>query len=449
MSSNITEDSSTPTAQLFYAATGGVGSGTSPSFSPPANSLLVVCASWSGGSSLVPTVSDSAGSTYSHPVHIASGSFNSTCGADIWLTYFNTAPGSITVTVNWSGGGGHAPAMAFLGPLVLNHTNSNQTGANSGTSQSSISGSTSSEVTFTPADSGSWVVLVTGTGQVSIPTPGTVSNFTSIQWVNDATGPAAAGYGANETGPSGSTTYGFTFGSNNPVNASGALEIIQGSASPVNVDLTTGQINVSGPNPQPTVGHAVPLTTGQVNVSGPAPTITATRITSGGQGAPGFIKLTYISPQVETLTSSLSPVATTDVFGNVVPAGYMGPISAILPGSSPVEPETWHSLVLTNASASGNGVNGLFYRYRSNNSVELVWDITLSTSAATIATLPSLYTPQSVQNLQSSWYGTGPATYNDTFSPALQISAAGAISVQNCDALAISLCGEAYIPLDI
>jgi hypothetical protein len=445
MTSNITLDASSPNA----SETTSSNSVTSVSFSPPADSLLVILCSWAGTYSSDPTCTDSVGGTYAHPVHYSPGITGNGEGVDIYTRYLSSAPGSMQVGYDVNGGG--TPANAFMAILVLDNCASSQTGAESGTSDSGIGGSSSSEVTVTPSGTGSWLVCISGIG---INTSGTtitpVTSFTTI--FNTYSGAGTGNNflaGANETGPSGSTTSGWSFSHTNVINSTGVLEILASAGTPANVDLAVGQINVAGPNPQPTAGHGVPLTTGQVNVAGLTPTITATRITSGGPGAPGNVKLTYISPQLEILTSSLSPVATEDVFGNVVPAGYMGPIVAIQPGSSPVEPESWHSLSLTNATASGNGVNGLFYRYRSDNSVELAWDITLSSSAATIATLPSLYTPTSAQNLPSAWYGTGPAAYLDTFSPALQVTAGGSITVQNCDSLTISLCGSIRIPLDI
>jgi hypothetical protein len=143
-----------------------------------------------------------------------------------------------------------------------------------------------------------------------------------------------------------------------------------------------------------------------------------------GSGAPGLIKITYpiITGQ---LLYSVSGLAQVDQYGNQLPRGYQGPLSAFQPlVSTPTVTETWHqlSLVSAQATASGNGINGFWYIYRSNGEVELLWDITATnTGGAYIAVMPKGYIPLVQQNIPSGWYGTAHSTYQSNFQPHLNI----------------------------
>jgi hypothetical protein len=448
MTSNITLDSSTP-ALTTDANSNSV---TSASFSPPADSLLVILCAFSQNYSSSPTISDSVGGSYSHPVHYSSNAFGSNEGVDIYIRYLTTAPGSMTVTYTVNGGLS-ASTNNYIHPLVLNNADSDQSGVETDTSSSGLGGSSSAEVTFTPTYSGSWIV---GMSPLLVNSAGTtatgVSGMTTIDNTIGAGASDAVLDGANETGPSGSTTFGWTFNKSNVTNVTGAMEIREAANPPVTVDLLTAQVNIKAISPTVEIGAAtvVNLLTAQVTVGAYSPTAEAYTVTSGGPGTPGLIKITYLSPLVEALAYSISPTATTDPYGNELPIGYQGPISAIEPGSSPIVTETWHQATLnaTDCAASGNGVNGMFYQYTPDNEVELVWDLTLTGSGITLATLPTAYTPSVPQNIITSWYGTGPASYSDSFSPHLQILTSGVIQANGCESLAISLAGRAKYTLD-
>ena len=119
------------------------------------------------------------------------------------------------------------------------------------------------------------------------------------------------------------------------------------------------------------------------------------------------------------MSHSLAVTAQTDSMGNAIASGFQGAISVQQPASSPSVVESWHSLALngTNASASGNGVNGFFYRFTGENEVELLWDIKLLTTSGTVTTLPVGYQPDLDVNMPSGWYGTGPSVYTAGFAP--------------------------------
>jgi hypothetical protein len=443
----IAKDASTPVPFTQSGNPISGAGGTSVSFSPPANSLLVVCVSECEAYSVTNTITDSKGGSYANPVHYSAGLFGTHGAVDIFTRYLSSAPGNMTINVTPTYSG--SMSMYFFKILVLTGCNSSQSGVASGTSNGS---STSAEVTLTPNFNGSWVVGVCdiNTATTLVRTP--VANFTEIDWFASTQGGFNydGGDGAYEGGTTAGVagTIGWTFNKSGP-NSTGALEIAVGG-TPKTVSLTTARVNVAAIAPVVTIGGlTVPLTTAQVNVAALAPTVTATRITSGGSGTSGNIKITYISPNTQALTYSIAPTPGFDPYGNQVPAGYQGPISVQQPGTQPVTTETWHSLALTGASASGNGVNGFWYRYRSDNEVELMWDITLTAGVSNICTLPAGYQPTVQQNIQSSWYGSGPGAYSSTFTPHLLVFAGtGVIQVENCNSTTISLCGRAKITLD-
>lgn len=228
MSSIISLDPSSPAfAASFPNFSTSSTSETSPSFSPLPGSLLVVLASWTGSYSVSPSISDTfGGGSYSHPVHFSSAIFGAASGVDIWTRYLSTAPSSsMNVKVSWSGSEGFE--TVFMRVLVLDNCNSSQSGVASNRSHSGLGGSGSSEVSLAPNYTGSWIVAITAvTGNTGL-TLTTVSNFTPLDFYHQASGDFEYGNadGANETGPSGSTTVGWSFNQSGVPNATGALEI--------------------------------------------------------------------------------------------------------------------------------------------------------------------------------------------------------------------------------
>jgi hypothetical protein len=225
MVSIISPDSSSPAfSASFPNFSTSSTSVTSPSFSPSGNNLLVVLASWTGSYSVSPSISDTLPGSYDHPVHYSSAIFGAASGVDIW-TKFITAPGSTSVNVSWSGSEGFE--TVYMRVLVLDNCNSSQSGVASNRSHSGLGGSGSSEVSLAPNYTGSWIVAITAvTGNTGL-TLTTVSNFTPLDFYHQASGDFEYGNadGANETGPSGSTTVGWSFNQSGVPNATGALEI--------------------------------------------------------------------------------------------------------------------------------------------------------------------------------------------------------------------------------
>jgi hypothetical protein len=447
----LSEHASTP-AVVWAGVGGGVQTATTATFSPPAGSLVVVGTTMTGGTvfQTTPTTNchDSNGTNYSAGTQEESSGI---AVAQFFWHYYSSAPGAISVTFHQTAANVNQAIMVAARVVM---------GANASAPIGGVSSARSVPTNYNfnwatnPTTIGSFIYIAVS---YLLSTSGVSVYDSNTQTIYNGEGGGSSGDDNTAFGLSGfftSSLTPITMGwTANP--ASGAtgfagtnLEIIPGT-TPVTITLAAGRVNVGAPKPTVIMGAGAALTTGRVNVAAPPPTVTASRITSGGTGATGNIRITYISADTQALASSISPIATTDPYGNAVPIGYQGPVNAITPGSQPSTVETWHGpLSLTNASASGNGVNGFWYRYRSDNTVELVWDILLGATASNICTLPSGYIPTVPQNVMTSWYGTGPAAYSTTFSPHLLISATGVISVQNCNSLTISLCGREKITLD-
>jgi hypothetical protein len=178
--------------------------------------------------------------------------------------------------------------------------------------------------------------------------------------------------------------------------------------------------------------------------------------TVGGVGSAGLIKVTYSDPTTWTMSHSLAGAVQTDSLGNQLAVGFQGPISVQTPGSSPSMVESWHQPSLLTGAASGNGVNGFFYRMVSESEVEVLWDLTFTGTGAGLAffIMPLLYQPLTSQNLECGWYGTGPAVYSATFNPYFAIlgnsgAPKGRCSIQNIpNALTLSVFGRQKYSLD-
>lgn len=146
----------------------------------------------------------------------------------------------------------------------------------------------------------------------------------------------------------------------------------------------------------------------------------------GGNGAPGYIRVTYA--QQTGFVFGYSGSLYTDANGNMAAPGLTGPVSIQKPVTGVTITETWESL---GVGGSGSGVNGMFYRLTSENEVELVWDFAVSgVSGYIVATLPARYIPTVACGLDSGWNGTGPSGYSNIFDPYLIVSTNGAITAR-------------------
>lgn len=121
-------------------------------------------------------------------------------------------------------------------------------------------------------------------------------------------------------------------------------------------------------------------------------------------------------------TASAPTVITTDSWNQISPGG------------------TW-----TN---SGSGVNGFFYTLLPDNTVALAWDVSNNNAnPGTLGTLPAAYRPATTVRLQSGWGGTGPTSYNDQFSPMIQVASNGNITGGGLFVATLTLFGTAIFPL--
>lgn len=127
-------------------------------------------------------------------------------------------------------------------------------------------------------------------------------------------------------------------------------------------------------------------------------------------------------------------------------------VTAIEPGVttelSPASGAQWHTLSLTTATASGNGVNGMRYKMMPDNTLQLEWDInTNSGNNVTIATLPAGWRPVKAHNIGSGSYG-GSTALTSAQNPHLTVNTNGTIVMAGTTAAAFSMCGTARIGLD-
>ena len=180
-SGSISVDPATP---AVVVATGSAGTSmTTASFSPPANSLLVVLTSfeYQAGNANAPvfTVRDSVSGTYALGPSVFDGTRGATAA---WTRYLYNAPGAMTVTV--ANSGVTATHGQILAVYVLDGANSIQAKGATGTahSGSATTGWTGVISTTTP---GSWV-MVAGAGSAEATL--TPNNFTTtLENEQDAT----------------------------------------------------------------------------------------------------------------------------------------------------------------------------------------------------------------------------------------------------------------------
>lgn len=145
----IAEHSSTPAVTI--QAMSGATTCTSRSFSPPANSLVVVCVAWmftgkTTGTSLA--VTDNLNNIYAQGTATLDVAANDTA---IFIFFYTSAPGSITVTA--SRNSGSPPGTCLLAPRVL-------TGASALQPGSAVSDANDAEMKIAVTQTGSAVYAV-------------------------------------------------------------------------------------------------------------------------------------------------------------------------------------------------------------------------------------------------------------------------------------------------
>jgi hypothetical protein len=236
----IAEDSSAPAA--VHSAT---TSGTTASFSPPANSLLVVMVAVDGtaGTATTVAVSDSGSHTWTlkkrqntttSSAPVVGGS------AEVWECQLTTAPGSITVTASWStngSAGGNVVTKVLTGAAT-----DQSTAATGGTG----GGSVAPTATLTPTQVGSHIygACLDYATNASLTAN---SNSTLIdQFLDVSNGDTWAAFkGSADTTSLTSTAYGFT-NANSAFNTA-AVEILAATSAPAMVFLRGGHARGSVP----------------------------------------------------------------------------------------------------------------------------------------------------------------------------------------------------------
>lgn len=138
---------------------------------------------------------------------------------------------------------------------------------------------------------------------------------------------------------------------------------------------------------------------------------------NGGAGARGQVRITYTVPASTTLSASLASAAGTDLTGNAYPAGYMGAVNAVQPGSAPAVVEGWHAATLASGWVNRSGYAPFRVKKLAESDLAYVQG-NLSTnntvtSGATIGTMPAGYWNTSVTQVLAAGNWTGSATVND------------------------------------
>jgi len=217
----IAEDASTPAVKRGTAAATTTTNVTA-SFSPPAQSMLVVCMiiGWGTAPGGTPTLTctDSVGGTYTAGPTVITDAVQ----CKIFTRFLSIAPGSMTITMT---SGSATSKSMVVAARVLTGVSSVQTGA--GSSQVA-SGSNDGSITTTTI--GSWAYLVTGE---SVNATATVdARTTSIDNWNDtiAGDLLLIGRQTNATTTPGATTLGFT-GAGTTLVPYVALELLPAASS--------------------------------------------------------------------------------------------------------------------------------------------------------------------------------------------------------------------------
>lgn len=119
---------------------------------------------------------------------------------------------------------------------------------------------------------------------------------------------------------------------------------------------------------------------------------------AGGAGKAGQVRLTYTSSAPALVASMAGAAGTDPEAGATVPAGYMGPVVAVKPGSTPAAAETWHTVTLDAGWTAGSPAPQ--YRLLSDGNIQLAGKashaaITTETALNSSNPIPSSYRPVS------------------------------------------------------
>lgn len=232
----ILQDSSTPAAVDVQGSTGGTWA--TASFSPPANSMVVIVATvgyLSASSAPTVTCADSNAVAYTAGPAIFDTQY---AGAYVFSHFYSSAPGPITITVTRTVALGQA--MLDLTPYVLTGANSVQTGAATLTFSTTTPGTVFNR-SFTPTTPGSWCIVGASIGNSQSGAP-TAVNVTTDHYFSENTDVVAVAAGHFVTGTPSATNLGWTWASTSDY-AWAALEILPltGSATPALPDVAAAR----------------------------------------------------------------------------------------------------------------------------------------------------------------------------------------------------------------
>lgn len=233
----ILQDISTPAAVDVVGTTGGTA--VTASFSPPANSIVVIAASigyLSSSSAPTVTCADSNAVAYTAGPAVFDTLYE---GSYIFTHFYSSAPGPITVTVTRTVALGQA--MIDLTPYVLTGANSSQAGAASLTF-STTTNTTAFNRSFTPTTPGSWCIVCAGIGNNETGGAPTAVGLTTDHYNTENTDIVAAAVGHFVTGTPSATNLGWTW-SQLADYAWTALEILpaSGTATPALPDVAAAR----------------------------------------------------------------------------------------------------------------------------------------------------------------------------------------------------------------
>lgn len=229
----ISEDTSNQPVPVHSTTT----SATTASFSPQAGTLLVALAAVDGSGTATTTVvlSDSTAGAWTLLARSNAHSNPSLGGSsEVWCRYLAAAPGSMTVTGNWSAAGQAAGNFTVRSLLGAASVQTGATGTNGGASVAPTA-------TLTPTQLGSWVygACLDYTSAASLTAN---ASTTLIDQFQDATnGDTWAVFkGKVATASLSSTAYGFT-NANNAFNTAAAEILAATVSASVAPSLIVGQ----------------------------------------------------------------------------------------------------------------------------------------------------------------------------------------------------------------
>jgi hypothetical protein len=288
----ITLDASTPAAVDNVSSVSTTA--TTASFSPPANSMVVVAVDvglLSSNATMTMTLADSLSNSYTAGPNIWAFSNN---GVWYFTHYYSSAPGSITLTATRSFAG---QGLFSVKTMVLNGANSNQSGA---AAPSATSGNNATlESSITPTQLSSWCFATTSSNALA----GTAAGLTEDHNFHDGTNGALATLGHVNTSSLSPETIGWT-ATASVFWAWAGLEILPaspGGGLTVSAGLATATGTALDSSGGMAVGITSTLATGTGTSLAPAVGLTpglATGVSDTGQygGGPSGIALDASTP---------------------------------------------------------------------------------------------------------------------------------------------------------